>query len=208
MAVDKRKRNWSAIVYPESAPDFWLDILVDLHIPCIISPLHDKDTWTQKDQSENPVHIAGELKKPHFHVAFMFQGKKDPDEVKDLFSLIGGVMVEQVNSPVAYARYLCHLDNPEKAQYSISDVRALGVDYYKMIELSFDRYSDITEMISFIKENDIYSYAEFLEWTSVHKFDWFKLLVDNSSYVIREYLKSRYWDLKESLNEMGVNVNE
>ena len=39
--VDNRARNWSLVVYPESAPG--RDILDDYHIPWVESPLHDKD---------------------------------------------------------------------------------------------------------------------------------------------------------------------
>ena len=42
MVVSKRKdervRNWTFIVYPESAPDKWRDILDDMHVPWIESP--------------------------------------------------------------------------------------------------------------------------------------------------------------------------
>lgn len=42
---DKRfkTRAWTFIVYPDSAPDNWRDILDELHIPWVESPLHDKD---------------------------------------------------------------------------------------------------------------------------------------------------------------------
>lgn len=47
----------------------------------------------------------------------MFDGVKTIEQAKDLFEQIGGVGCEKVNSIRGYARYLCHLDNPEKAQY-------------------------------------------------------------------------------------------
>jgi hypothetical protein len=37
----KRGRNWGIIVYPESAPKDWLDII--RMEPVAVSPLHDKD---------------------------------------------------------------------------------------------------------------------------------------------------------------------
>ena len=53
--ADSRARNWSLVVYPESAPENWRDILDDYHIPWVESPLHDKDI--------NP---DGEIKKAHW----------------------------------------------------------------------------------------------------------------------------------------------
>ena len=35
--VDNRARNWSLVVYPESAPENWRDILDDYHIPWVES---------------------------------------------------------------------------------------------------------------------------------------------------------------------------
>lgn len=51
---DGRTRNWTFVLYPDSAPDNWRQILDDKHIEWIESPLHDKD-----------VNANGEPKKPH-----------------------------------------------------------------------------------------------------------------------------------------------
>ena len=59
--VDNRARNWSLVVYPESAPENWRDILDDYHIPWVESPLHDKDV--------NP---DGEIKKSALAYWFVF----------------------------------------------------------------------------------------------------------------------------------------
>ena len=38
-----KKRNWAFVVYPESLPEGWLDLLRETGLQCAISPLHDKD---------------------------------------------------------------------------------------------------------------------------------------------------------------------
>ena len=63
--VDSRARNWSLVVYPESAPENWRDILDDYHIPWVESPLHDKDI--------NP---DGEIKKHIGILVYFFLVKK------------------------------------------------------------------------------------------------------------------------------------
>lgn len=193
-----RDRVFATTIYLDSAPEFWMDILADLKIPCFISPCHDKDVWTKLDESKNPEHVAGMFKKPHYHVMLMYKGVKSREQVEKVWSAIGGVGFEDIHSPFGYARYLCHLDHKDKAQYDVNDVISICADYHAYIELSADKYSAVMEMIQFCKENEIYSYAELLEWSSIHRYDWFKSLCDNSSYVVREYLKSRYWDLKEA----------
>lgn len=55
---DTRVRNWSWIVYPESAPENWRQLLDETGEKWIESPLHDKDINETTD----------EIKKPHWHI--------------------------------------------------------------------------------------------------------------------------------------------
>lgn len=130
-----RTRSFTAIVYPDSAPENWLTILSDLFIPTFISPLHEFDTNE----------IDNTPKKPHYHVVLMFDSVKTEEQAKEVFDMIGGVVPPsktfKVQSLRGISRYLCHLDNPEKYQYDTSDVRSLcGADYYSVINLVSDRY--------------------------------------------------------------------
>lgn len=182
--TDTRARNYATIVYPESAPSDWQDILSKQFIPAFISPLHDKDI--------NP---TGEPKKPHYHVILMFEGKKSIEQVTQIFNLIGGVGCEKVNSIRGYARYLCHLDNPEKAQYDEALVRSLGgADYIGTIGLVIDKYKAIKEMADYCKKNDIYNFADLFEYCAEERFDWFRVLCDNGSYVVDKFLQARKWN--------------
>ena len=38
----KKTRSYATVVYPDSAPENWVEILRDLKFNAIISPLHDK----------------------------------------------------------------------------------------------------------------------------------------------------------------------
>ena len=188
--ASKRYRNFACVVYPESAPDNWQETLSRQFIPAFISPLHDKDI----DPQNQP-------KKAHYHVMLMFDGKKSLEQAQDVFKSIGGVGCEVVNSIRGYGRYLCHLDNPEKAQYEPFEVRSLcGADYSSVIGLPTDKQKTIKEMITFIEENDISSYRRLLLYAMEERYDWFKVLCESGTYVIKEYLKSRVWELeKENL---------
>lgn len=193
---DGRVRNFGCMLYLDSAPKNWYDILVELKIPCFISPYHDKDIDPQ-----------GQPKKPHYHIMFMFEGKKSTDQIRDVISSFNGVGLEVIQSIRGYARYLCHLDNPEKAQYSVDDVRCLcGSDYSSCISLVTDKYKAIRDIIDYCKENNIYSYSDLLEYTINERGDWFRVLCDNGTYVVKEYLKSRQWTLEHSLSK-GVTYD-
>lgn len=183
-----RTRNYATVVYPESAPENWRTVISELCIPCFVSPLHDQD-----------VNSTGEPKKPHYHVLIMFEGVKTQDQAEAIFDLIGGVGCEKVQSIRGYARYLCHLDNPEKVQYNTEDVVMYGgADYIGIIGLAIDKYNAIGEMIDYCCSNQVYSYSDLLEWCRVNRFDWFRVLCDNGTFVIKEYLKSKMWTDKGS----------
>ena len=79
-ASDARKRNFATVIYPESAPENWREILAGYFVPAFVSPLHDKD-----------VNATGDPKKAHHHVMVMFEGKKSDEQVKTMFDSIGGV---------------------------------------------------------------------------------------------------------------------
>jgi hypothetical protein len=182
-----RTRNYATVVYPESAPENWKEILSDLLIPCFVSPLHNADV--------NP---TGEVKKEHYHILFMFDGVKTTEQAKAVIALVGGVGCEVVKSIRGYARYLCHLDNPDKAQYDTEDVICLcGADYYKIIGLAIDKYQAISDIMDFVDDNGITSYRDLLQYCRVHRKDWFRCLCDNGTYVVLEYLKSAEWHNKK-----------
>ena len=195
---DGRTRNYATVVYPESAPENWLDIVREAKIPVFVSPLHEFDT--------NP---TGEHKKPHYHVIVAYENKKNPEQAREFFESFGGVGCEIVQSLRGYARYLCHLDNPEKHQYSPDDVLSFGgADYIGTIGLPIDKYKSISEMIDFCIEQSIYCYADLLEYAKNERFDWFRVLCDNGTVVIKEYLKSLSWKMDRMyLNKGSLGYN-
>lgn len=186
--MDKKKssarfRNFATVVYPDSASPDWIQLLSDQFIPSFVSPLHDRDI--------NP---TGEPKKPHYHVLLMFDGKKSIEQVREIFNIIGGVGCETVNSIRGYARYLCHLDNPDKEQYSPEDVKCLcGSDYSGTCSLVIDKYKALDEMMDFCDETGITSYRDLMQFCRKERRDWFRVLCDSGTYVMMEYLKSSLW---------------
>lgn len=126
---------------------------------------------------------------------FNFDGKKSAEQMKEYTSLIGGVGLEAVGSTRGYARYLCHLDNPEKAQYNPSDVKCYGgADYMALIGLAIDKYVAIKDMMDFCDQCNIVSYAQLLRYCSAERMDWFRVLCDNGTVVMKEFLKSKTWE--------------
>ena len=192
-ASESRTRNYATVVYPESAPENWQQILEEMKIPCFISPLHDRDK-----------NANGEDKKAHYHVFIMFDSVKTKDQANDIFEKIGGVGCEVVNSARGMARYLCHLDNPDKAQYQKSDVIQFGgADYFQVIGTAGDKLKCIREMLQYIEENDIRYFSDLLNDCSVNHDDWFDALVNNCGYVIKEFIKSRAYKIEKQSKVNG-----
>lgn len=184
-----RTRNYATVVYPESAPADWLAILDNLHVPAFVSPLHDAD-----------VNADNTPKKAHYHVLLMFAGVKTVEQAKEVITAIHGVGCETVGTVRGYARYLVHADNPEKAQYSKSDVRAFGgADYDAVTHLPTDDVKVTREMMQFIRANQINSFAQFADVCAVEHEDWFRALVTKSTYFIKEYIKSLVWETSQPI---------
>jgi hypothetical protein len=180
---DTRTRNWTFVLYPESVPENWRDILDDMHIEWVESPLHDND-----------FNALGDKKKPHWHILMLFGGVKSYEQVKELTDKLNAPIPERCHNARALVRYMAHLDNPEKAQYSISDIRAHGgVDIAELLRpSSSERYTIINEMITYVQDNHITEFQDLMDYARTTEFDrWFPLLCDNSCYVVNQYIKSQ-----------------
>lgn len=187
MANNMRYRNFACVIYLDSCPENWLQIIEELKLPIFISPYHDKD----KNADNTP-------KKPHYHVMLMCEGKKSQEQIKEIFEQFGGVGCEIVNSARSYARYLCHLDNPDKVRYSTSEVKAFGgLNYNTIIGTMADRNTTIRQMITHININDVISFYELVLYSEKHEPEWFDCLLNSGSFFIKEYIKSRAWRIHQ-----------
>lgn len=175
-----RTRIYACVVYEDSAPKNWKDIISNEFVPAFISPYHNCD--------HDP---DGEIKKPHWHVMIMYDGVKTKEQFEEFRDRFGGVGAEIVASKRGYARYLCHLDNPEKYRYNIDDVIELsGADYKDCISRDSDKYKTIKAMLSYIGNNHIMSYRIFMDYCMEYEPEWYACLVDKATYVVSSYIDS------------------
>lgn len=181
--ADDRSRTWTFILYEDSAPGNWSDLLDEMHIEWVESPWHDRD-----------INSDGEPKKKHKHILLLFQGKKSYEQIKQITDNLNSPIPQRCHSAKGTVRYMAHLDNPEKAQYSTSDIKGHGgVDVSDMLRpCASARYELIREMMRFCKEEHIVEFQDLLDYAMQERFeDWFPLLCDNSSYVLGQYIKSQ-----------------
>lgn len=190
-SANSRTRVWATIVYPDSAPADWRDQLIEAHVQAFVSPLHDKDV--------NP---DGSAKKAHWHVLIMYDSVKSQAQAQVLRDAIGGVGWEQVASTRGYARYLCHLDNPEKAQYSPEDVVEYGgADYRAAIVRSTDSVVLFRQMREFIYEHNILYYSDFVDVCAAERPEWLEAIVNGQTYAVSTYIRER---MRKNMDERGI----
>lgn len=200
---EKRSKNWTFIVYPDSAPDNWQRRLDDEHLQWVESPLHDSD-----------VNADGKPKKAHWHVMVLYSSVKTYAQAKETADLVRGTVPQIVKDRRAMTRYFIHQDNPEKAQYSASGLIAHGgADILIDLQSTSDRYTMIAEMMDFVDRTGVTELYELLQYArTCRRNDWFPLLCDSSAYIMTQYIKSRHYanmGAQEAIDEkdggMGVN---
>lgn len=193
---DRRSRNWTLVVYPESAPENWRELLDKMRVPWIESPKHDSDV--------NP---DGTVKKAHWHILLMFGSKKSFRQVKEITDELNAPIPQPCRNIVGMVRYFAHLDNPEKYQYKVSDIIGhCGADPQQYFETTSqkkaDRYRYIKDMMDFVDEQGITEFADLLRYARVKRYDdWFQSLCDDSSFVIGQYIKSVRYSSEKDFNK-------
>lgn len=197
---DIRVRNWSFVIYPgDSCPDNYTEILDDMHLEWVESPLHDKD-----------INADNTPKKVHKHIGVFFDGKKSYNQVLEISQKLNGTIPQIVHNAKSLVRYFAHLDNPEKAQYSPSDILGHGgIDVRSLLAPnSATRYELVREMITWVEENDIREYSDLMRYAVEERYDdWFPVLVDHNSIVMQTHITSRRNKFKEAMYNIQGNAS-
>lgn len=137
------------------------------------------------------------MKKPHIHLMMMFPGAKTAACVEKLLAPIGAVGLVAVQSVNGMARYLCHLDDPDKAQYAPGDVVAFGgVDYDSLVKVKGkDGVLEVmTAIMEWCNDNRCYSFAKLMRYAMKERRDWLEVLCSSRHSVIYRYLRSCEWE--------------
>lgn len=175
-----RALSWCAVVYPDSAPADWRDILDSNHIQWIESPLHDKDL--------NP---TGEPKKAHWHILLQFEGVKTQEQVKAVLEPLKCPIPIMCKSAKGTVRYMAHLDNPEKHQYNPKDIIGHGgadvAAYFTPTASEVEAL--IIEMEDFVVKYNISEYQDLVYYARRERTDWHNALMQKS-YTIERFIKS------------------
>lgn len=185
----KRRKIWWGYGYPDSMPENWRELASESGYE-ILAMFHDQD-----------VTLDGELKEPHWHVAVRLAHMGGIEDAKEALLPLGvkEKSVQWRDSWRAVARYLCHLDDPNKTQYSPDHVLEFGgADYLSAISLQKDKYRIVAAMQDWVVDNDCKSFAKLMDYARENDMEWFMALCDNCAIIMREYVKSRRYDAKDA----------
>lgn len=178
--INIKKRNWSFVVYPESLPDDWIEILKLKGLMTAISPLHDLDI--------NP---TGEVKKAHYHIILSFGNPTTYNNVLTISKDLNGTIPIPLESVTGMYRYLTHKDNPEKHQYNEQDIILLnGFDPVTLLSET-ESFQLLKQCIILISDNNIYQFEDLEFYLLQHDLtDMFNVTI-KYCYFIQQLLASR-----------------
>ena len=190
---NEKNRYWTFIIYPESAPKDWKDILQQTFLPIAISPLHDKD-----------LNDDGEKKKPHYHIIVCFSGPTTFMRVNRLCSLFNSPIPKRILSVNGMYRYFTHKDNPEKYQYEESDIQILNnFDIREFNQLTTSQTMELKKAIQkLIQDMHITEYCTLMDYLLQDGYsDMYQVACTNTLFFDR-YISSKRNLIKESLQKI------
>lgn len=191
--MNLKGRYWAFILYPDSAPENWKDILSEMGVVGAISPLHDRDK-----------NADGIDKKPHYHIVIEFEGPTTYKHVSEnICPSVNATIPKRVVSLRGYYRYLTHMDNPEKAQYEEKDVIKIGGF---TLDLTTTEVTALkVKIIEDITENNIVEYSDLLDYYLYQIGDIERLeIASNHTYFFDKYISSRR---NKKYNEENISLH-
>lgn len=176
-------RNFAFELYDDSCVPNWKSELEKLHVKAVWI-YHDKD-----------VTVTGELKKPHHHVMIMWDGTMSIVTARNIAERFGAAnnYIENIVSKRVYARYMCHLDQPDKYQYDISLMQSLGgVNVMKLIgETGKNKIEVVQDVLEFCRENQMWYYCDIIDYCFENNQIWANLLLDvRVGKLVQDYMHS------------------
>ncbi|MDT2883133.1 replication protein [Lactococcus lactis] len=193
---EQRSNKWAFLFYQESAPEDYLNVLEELHVPFVLSPWHDKDVNRS----------TGEFKKAHKHGAFFFDSLKSYTQVSELISnkLNGPAHVEVVMSPKGMYDYFTHAENPEKTPYNIMDIES-GAGFELDKFLAENNPDLLQQVYEIMRDSGLKEFADFTDLVA-EEFPLLLYYVFDKSYFFKIYLDSKRYI--ESKPKTGKEVED
>ena len=178
-------RNFCFMMYDDSMNADFISVLSDFGEKAFIV-YHDRDV--------NP---DGTQKKPHYHVMVMCKTTRSVNSVQKLVDDCGGAngAYKAIKTKRGYARYLCHMDNPEKMPYAPDEVMCLcGADYLSLAmtksDVKCNKLNMLRQIIRYCRDNSIIYYCDMVDYCTEERQEWLPVLASSYGRVVRNYIQS------------------
>lgn len=177
-----KKRNWTFVLYPESAPQDWFERLKLSGLMSAISPLHDKDV--------NP---TGEKKKAHYHVLLVYSGPTTYNAVAKFTASLNATIPQPLESLRGMYRYFTHKDNPEKYQYEESEIVTVnGFNIADLVELTKSEVNELKKnILKLVREVNITEYSDLVDFLVDNEMTSEYDVAINNTFFFHTYITSR-----------------
>ena len=167
-----RGKHWCFVLYPESAPSNWIELLNLSGIAWSCSPLHCDD-----------LNADCTVKKPHYHIILVWRNDTTYNAVKQFtYGELNSTVPMVLKSPLGYYRYFTHEDNPEKAQYNKKDIISGNgfdiSDYAKLTKAQLtEMHFNLTQIVVMEQLNN---YADVCMMAASMGFDEYEMVVSHT----------------------------
>lgn len=181
MAENTKKRSWTFVLYPESAPENWREQIKLSGLTAAVSPLHDRDV--------NP---TGEKKKAHYHVLLVYAGPTTYNAVAKFTASLNATIPQALESVKGMYRYFSHKDNPEKAQYDEREISTInGFNISDLVELTRSEVNEIKKtVLKIVREEFIEEYSALVDFLVDNDMNDQYDVVVNNTFFFNTYITS------------------
>ncbi len=194
MAETIKKRNWTFVLYPESAPSDWMEQMKLSGLLAAVSPLHDRDV--------NP---TGEPKKAHYHILLVYSGPTTYNAVAKFTASLNATIPQALESVRGMYRYFSHKDNPEKYQYDEGEIQTLnGFNIADLVELTRSEVNELKmKILKLIRDVDIIEYSGLVDFLldneMVAEYD----VAINNTFFFHTYITSRRNAVRQEAEDLA-----
>lgn len=177
-----KARHFAFLLYPESIPDNWQELLESLAVSIAISPLHDLDKKEDDalTDDEKLIVLKGGIvyKKPHYHVIYIARNPVSVESVrKKIKRKLGNVSIthiEIIDDIKGTYEYLTHESKSAKAKnkhvYDKKDVVHLNdfdIDRYITLDQS-EKKELKSKLLRIVSENHLVNVIDLLNFLKSH----------------------------------------
>lgn len=207
-----RARAWTGVAYPpEGCEDLteWREGLLErlrgAGLDWLVSPIHDRDKTA-----------TGEDKKPHCHIVAIWDNPTSPKVAYDTLvdagavvpAIVGddgkdnpGLFIKtcKVKSLPHMARYLVHMDDPNKTRYDEAGVSSIGgVDYVALALSGADEDEILDALFDEIDTHCLTTYPQVVRYIKVAHPSWKSLVYRKFTRQIGEYVRGVRYEMRDA----------